>query len=261
MEKIVDAVSPSGRWDFVIKSFLLVATFTLFDGWISEVTVGFTSENSVHESLITFLVGAPFGLFVMGIMASQRRLQQQLSYLASTDALTGLPNRQSFLQDAGALIEMKAGGAMFMIDVDHFKVINDTYGHLVGDTCLVRIGQHLQHQIRSCDLVGRIGGEEFAVYLPDASIDEANSVASRICTTVSIKTASHSGGTSEKLTLTLSIGCAAAHPSRSLNDLIASADIAMYNAKSKGRARVEWSNSWDVKLACGSRKVSPDQFF
>ncbi len=242
MWKIVDAVSPTGPWDFVVKSFLLVAVFTVFDGWISELTSSFTFDNQVRESLITFLVGAPFGLFVMSIMASQRQLKERLSHLANTDMLTGLPNRQAFMQQASSLIETTRSGAILMIDVDHFKGINDTYGHSVGDACLAQVGAHLRKQMRSYDLVGRIGGEEFAVFLQDAKVDEANGVALRICKSVSIDTTSLSGDVPEKLSITLSIGCVLAEPSRSLKDLLACADAAMYSAKSNGRARVEWSH-------------------
>ncbi len=236
-QKIILSVAPRTTLDFVLRSLLLVGTFVVVDTAVMTLAGRWTlTSPGVHVTL-TFLIGLPFGVFVMAVMWSQRELQEQLAHLAATDFLTGLPNRRSFLTDSS--LNDPSGGVVLLVDADHFKAVNDTYGHDVGDRCLKALGEHLRRNIRAGDVAGRIGGEEFAVYLRDLSPSEARLVAERICSPVVVDEIS---GWPEGVSLTVSVGAARQPPGVDVAQVLQAADEALYRAKSKGRARVEWSS-------------------
>lgn len=217
---------------------MLVVTFTAYDAMIDSLTAEIQGRSLAHSSVVTFLIGLPFGLFVMFIMSIQRGLQERLAALAATDFLTGLPNRRSFLSNAA--LDRNGRGVIFLIDADHFKAVNDTFGHEVGDKCLVAIGHHLKANLRKGDVVGRLGGEEFAIYLRDPTWQEARAVAERLCAPLEI---SDLGRGQPSVSLTVSIGAAEHLPGIDLEDLLRAADSALYRAKANGRARVEWAKA------------------
>jgi len=236
--RLIDAVAPRGPLDFCAKAIALVATFTVFDSFVTLNTAEFQARSLAHSMAITFLIGAPFGVFVMFVMSLQRSLQEKLAQIAATDFLTGLPNRRSFLNDVGQ--DRLGQGVVFLIDADHFKAVNDRFGHEVGDKCLRAIGDHLRASLRKGDIVGRIGGEEFAVYLRDPTPEEAQIVAERICSRVSLDR-SDTGGAA--ISVTVSVGAAVHLPGADLEAALRHADDALYRAKSNGRARIEWAGA------------------
>jgi two-component system, cell cycle response regulator len=165
-----------------------------------------------------------------------------------TDYLTGLHNRrylQDRLREELVRAERAAGElACLMIDVDHFKQINDKYGHLAGDAVLKEIGQRIDHAVRGSDTGARFGGDEFAVLLAGASLADARRLAERIHQAMAAGPVAVAGGA--RVGLTLSIGVAVAHPARGTRDhaaladqLVAAADAALYRAKHAGRNRIE----------------------
>jgi diguanylate cyclase (GGDEF)-like protein len=166
----------------------------------------------------------------------------RLQAIADTDSLTGLSNRRHFLAVAGEAIgsaqEFGATLSLLMVDIDHFKRINDTYGHAAGDQALRLLGATLKESTRRDDCVGRLGGEEFAILLPGASAEVAQDIAERICrhaTTLVIL-----DGRGQRFGFTVSIGLACLAPSDAKpEDLLARADAALYRAKRGGRNRVE----------------------
>jgi diguanylate cyclase (GGDEF)-like protein len=166
----------------------------------------------------------------------------RLQAIAHTDSLTGLSNRRHFLAVAGEAIdsaqEFGASLSLLMVDIDHFKRINDTYGHAAGDQALRLLGATLKESTRRDDCVGRLGGEEFAILLPDASAEVAQDIAERICrhaTTLAIL-----DGRGQRFGFSVSIGLACLAPSDAKpEDLLARADAALYRAKRGGRNRVE----------------------
>jgi diguanylate cyclase (GGDEF)-like protein len=166
-----------------------------------------------------------------------RRAKEEAERLANTDALTGLTNRRAFLDRAEAPFHYcRRNGlsvAAVVLDLDHFKHINDTKGHAVGDLALQHVARLIQSNVRKSDLCCRWGGEEFVLLLPDASLEEAVDVARKLRavfveTPVPLK--------SGALPITASFGVAAGH--RDLEWLIDRADAAMYRAKHEGRDRV-----------------------
>jgi diguanylate cyclase (GGDEF)-like protein len=154
---------------------------------------------------------------------------------ATVDPLTGLHNRRGF-DEAFTLITAKAG-ALVYADLDRFKNLNDTLGHPAGDAALVHFARIIREQIRSGDVAGRIGGEEFAVWLPETSLDLGARIAERIRAKLGNTAWDWRGRT---WPLSASFGVAACpETSRSLDNLPAQADSALYAAKRGGRNRVE----------------------
>ena len=177
-----------------------------------------------------------------GLLQRIRTYQAELVRLANTDGLTGIFNRRTFFTKGEELIKAHPQGVYFLlIDLDHFKTINDTYGHVVGDAVLEKVGGLLQGSMRTSgtrvsDIVGRLGGEEFGILMFTDNIDSAASVAERLRQTIE-STPVESGGV--PVLTTGSIGVAETVAGECLDDLYQRADKACYLAKDKGRNRVE----------------------
>jgi diguanylate cyclase (GGDEF)-like protein len=164
-----------------------------------------------------------------------RAANEQLRALATTDALTGLKNRHHFEQSLEANIDLLARSAsplsLLLIDADHFKRINDTLGHPVGDKALQTIARVLEANCRKTDVLARYGGEEFAVILPNADYSGA------ICAAERFRAAVEREARME-IPLTVSVGAATAAPRSDGKTLLADADRALYASKRNGRNRV-----------------------
>jgi diguanylate cyclase (GGDEF)-like protein len=171
-----------------------------------------------------------------------RESRRELERLTVTDVLTGLANRRHLMvtldQEIRRSSRHERPCAVLMLDVDHFKQYNDTYGHLAGDDVLARVGNTLRDTLRTLDVAARYGGEEFAVVLPEARLDAAVDVAERIRTRLSQETfPGNVDGKSGRVTVSIGV---AAYPDHgdSSETLLAAADAALYQAKKKGRDRV-----------------------
>lgn len=166
---------------------------------------------------------------------------RQLVNLATTDPLTGALNRRSFMERGLEVMrdcrrEQGALGAL-MIDADHFKRINDTFQHAGGDAVLQALTQTLKREVRGGDLVGRLGGEEFAVLLPRTGLAAAEQTAERVRLAISAMRVEREGAT---IPVTVSIGLTVlAQGDAGIDALLARADQALYSAKRNGRNRVE----------------------
>jgi diguanylate cyclase (GGDEF)-like protein len=170
----------------------------------------------------------------------RRQLEAKLRRLATIDELTGTLNRRQFFelgQRALARVsESKQDFALLLIDIDHFKMINDRYGHPAGDAALKHMAGHLRTGLRGTDLIGRLGGEEFGIVLPATPTDAALRVAERLRTSIAKTPLEHG---SNRFGMTISIGVAMARDAeRSLELIIARADSQLYRAKESGRNRV-----------------------
>lgn len=187
---------------------------------------------------ITLLALGP--LTVASIDAARRNLIARLSHAVDYDFLTQCLARAAFMMRASALIETdkrKRPVFAMMLDIDRFKVINDTHGHAAGDRVLQAVALTIRLTLRSDDIVGRLGGEEFAILLARQTPTEANRVAERILTAVrALSVDLENGG---KLSVTASIGLAELLPAGSgLEGLLSQADKALYAAKADGRDRI-----------------------
>lgn len=169
-----------------------------------------------------------------------KKKRQEIEYMARHDQLTGLLNRRSFeecLNEETNRVERYENPlSLIMLDLDHFKEINDTYGHSVGDKILETFGELLRSESRNTDSVGRIGGEEFAILLPETPIEEAIESAKRI--RQKLENLDFSAG-NESFKVTCSIGVTEWNPDdTSSDDMLKRADEALYRAKNQGRNQV-----------------------
>lgn len=168
---------------------------------------------------------------------------EELRVLATRDSLTATWNRRVILEQVGQELtraqRKQAGLSLAMVDIDHFKRVNDTYGHLCGDEVLREVSSRLAASLRPYDAVGRFGGEEFLVVMAECSDAEARAVGARLCACVSERPIAWHD---DSISLTVSVGVATAYDTKGLSveNLIRVADDALYRAKSAGRNRVEY---------------------
>jgi len=232
------------RWPAIVLFFTHGAMFLLrtplnsllhgkdSDGLLSS---AWLSVLSLEAFLMT--IATAFILLAM----SKERTELRHKTAAMTDPLTGLLNRRAFLQDAESLLQQQTARdrpiAVLLIDLDHFKSINDRFGHAVGDKVLQIFAKTTRGGLRQTDLVGRLGGEEFTVVLADAGMDNAYLVADRLRKAFAAAAAVVDG---EAIYATASIGVSVIiDPRQDLAKLITLADQALYLAKARGRNRVE----------------------
>ncbi len=174
-------------------------------------------------------------------ITARKAMEAELTRLATTDSLTGVSNRRHFMaqleNEFARTQRFHEPAALLMLDLDHFKRINDSYGHAAGDAVLASFGATLLETLRKIDLVGRVGGEEFAVLLPGTEAEAARQFAERLRERVAGMAVEIGDG---RLLVTVSIGIACLeHDDDSADDALARADDALYRAKANGRNRVE----------------------
>jgi diguanylate cyclase len=161
---------------------------------------------------------------------------------AVTDYLTGIINRKAFMEKASELqaqaVKESAALSILFIDIDHFKQFNDTHGHLTGDEVLKFVAWTLKNLTRGKDVPARLGGEEFAVLLPETGLDGAMIVAEKIRSYFDTSGLKSRNDTRELGRISLSIGIALNRPDDTIDTLVDRADKAMYLAKKNGRNRV-----------------------
>ncbi|UCD31532.1 MAG: GGDEF domain-containing protein, partial [Desulfobacterales bacterium] len=164
----------------------------------------------------------------------------KLEKLAITDGLTKLYNLRHFYNQLEIEIDRcnrySHSLALLLLDIDHFMIFNDTYGHLEGDKVLVRLGQIIKSCLRTMDSAYRYGGEEFTIILPETTGEEANNVANRLKTAVELECFLPEPG--KIYTITISIGVTQFHNDEEVSEFILRADKAMYKSKATGRNRI-----------------------
>lgn len=176
------------------------------------------------------------------VIADSFEMQRKFQRFAYTDSLTGLHNRgwldDMFSREVSRTERDNLPLCLIMIDVDHFKKFNDEYGHLAGDQVLVTVGENIRKPLRPNDLVARFGGEEFSVLLPETKLEHAEIIAERLREKVYKATPGIVDG-QEIPGVTISLGVTEYKPNYTLETMIASADVAMYQAKQNGRNCVQ----------------------
>ena len=181
----------------------------------------------------------------LSVLRENARLTERYQQLAATDGLTGLANRRHLLEVGEHLLRIAARVgrplAVMMIDVDHFKRINDVYGHGAGDVMLCEVAERCRRELRTSDLLGRYGGDELVALLPETGAEEAARVAGRVREAVTGEPVLAGG---RRLPLTLSLGVADSRDCGDLDVLLHRADMALYEAKRRGRDQAAiWSDS------------------
>ncbi len=171
-------------------------------------------------------------------------LNTRLERMALTDPLMEVGNRRGLYDTLdrlhGPTDNSDCGYSLIMVDVDHFKFYNDTYGHAAGDSALKNVSSAIKRCLRSNDGVFRYGGEEIVVYLPSADIDAASEVANRLCKAVSELGIPHTSSSTQVLTISCGVASRPRHSNekQSWEDILSLADGALYEAKTAGRNRV-----------------------
>jgi diguanylate cyclase (GGDEF)-like protein len=179
----------------------------------------------------------------VGTIRSFERSQLQ----ATTDGLTGLRNRRTLETEIRGLLNDGTQMSLVMADLDHFKLLNDTYGHEAGDRALRKFSQVVTASLRDSDIVGRYGGEEFVIAFPGAPTSAAVEVLDRLREHLAL-----AGEESDNPTFTASFGVVDSAIGGSLEDLLRVADAALYRAKDEGRNRVTVADERDVDAAARS---------
>ena len=211
---------------------------------LAEMCIGVVIAYGVMTNLFVAVFALPF------VTLLQRSLRHdQLVHASRIDGKTGLLNAGTWEREAATQVARAARTrtplAVALVDIDHFKTVNDTYGHLVGDRALKEIGDAFKLLLRDYDLVGRFGGEEFVLLLPQTREHDAYRIAERIRTYIAgapIRAAAEPGA--DPVRVTVSIGVAALDSyRRDLTELLAAADGALYRAKQAGRNQVHMVTS------------------
>jgi two-component system cell cycle response regulator len=241
------------------------------DPAVRDIPVVFLTNRSAMTDVVAGLDGgahdylkkpfeAPELVARVAAAAHVKKLQDQLrqrnvelDLIGRTDALTGLFNRRHLEDECGRQqsIACRHGDplSLILLDIDHFKKVNDTYGHPAGDLVLREFARRLSGQVRVGDIVGRWGGEEFLVVLPRTGLDGALGVGERIR---SITAATPVGADGQDIAVTVSGGCAVG-PLGSVEELVARADAMLYHAKAGGRDRMVAAPGAPVPIAVPDR--------
>jgi two-component system cell cycle response regulator len=176
------------------------------------------------------------------LLASTIEDNRRLELLAQTDPLTKLLNRRALNErlsaEMGRVRRYDTVVSILLIDLDHFKLINDTYGHLTGDSVLFEVAVQLERGVRAVDLVARYGGEEFVVVLPETTPAGAAAFAERLRELVETHEFAADRGTPLRLTVSIGVASFPGFGVEAVDDLFAAADQALYRAKAEGRNRV-----------------------
>lgn len=237
-----------------------------------------TGESSAEAKLAGFGCGAddyvtkPFameelvarvraGLRIVALQKALLASNQQLEELSHTDPLTGAANRRSFDEELVLRFEharrYKRPLSLAMIDIDHFKQINDIYGHQAGDTVLRCVAKVLQRVTRQSDVVSRYGGEEFAVVVPETQLLEALQFAEKI--RVAVATEDLGAGMPPRVTVSVGVATFGYTALANAAELLRASDAALYRAKANGRNRVECERRTTWRTTTPPRSDRPSQ--
>jgi len=175
-------------------------------------------------------------------MLEEQKMRDELVRMASVDELTGIWNRRKFLElaenEAERYVRYLRPYSLMMIDLDYFKTVNDRFGHVSGDNALKQFAGIVSRQIRSIDIFGRLGGEEFGIIMPETGIEEALVLGGRIFKALHSTDINVADGSAVRVTASIGLAQACkAH--NSLDEVISAADTALYRAKQKGRDCME----------------------
>ena len=208
---------------------------------IQNGAVGYLPKASLSKDKLTKTIDDALHKWEQAQQA--RADKEELEKLANVDALTGLPNRRAILHRLDEQIKHAKRYSeelgLLMLDIDHFKKVNDLYGHLIGDDVLEEVAKLVRQNIRDVDTAGRYGGEEFIIVLPKAGVSSALAVAERIRKVIEAAEMKDSEG--NEFSVTVSQGLSVYKRGEDEHSLLSRADDTLYRAKENGRNRVETS--------------------
>jgi len=216
----------------VISVLVPVASIAAILAFVPNMPDGLYWGAVLIAAIIPLLIAPPISFVALNVLRLLTNTIDRLDHYVRHDALTGVLSRVCLLGQTHE--QLRGGGAFLMIDADHFKSINDSHGHDIGDEALKRLAEVLRSAMPANGLVGRLGGEEFGVFLPGLTSAEAGVVAAGLCN------AMRSSGkliANREINLTVSIGVALHLSSATLEQTMKAADEALYQAKRSGRDR------------------------
>ena len=241
---MIDLLASLGRFKTVATITVLASVLaTLFTAIGSYVLIRFGFDINFHAAFwfamsVPLLVTPLVSWHLIGLLLRIHRLEQEMRQLVRHDSLTGLLSRHAFFENARSYISLATRHdipfSVAIVDLDHFKSINDRYGHPAGDAVLRLFADVLNSVSRSSDIIGRLGGEEFALVLPNTRIVEAYEFTERLHSAIDKAVLNYN---SAMIQYTVSIGLASAEPetNNGIDNLLARADQALYEAKRAGR--------------------------
>lgn len=235
MDHIIRLLSIRSLRDAIVVPLTLAALIVLVALGLDRVLFGADPAPIQRRIAHAVLTTAPFKLLALVAITHLDRTLRRTARLSRLDPLTGLANRRAFLEVAEIRVASAPSSALIALDVDHFKMINDTHGHAAGDACLVAVARAIRRRARSEDLTGRLGGEEFAILLSGATLEEAREVADRLIAPIEVAIPNRAA----PIRLTMSAGVTAFRPELGYERAFRQADRALYAAKESGRARYE----------------------
>ncbi len=228
------------RWTVILSVVSVAVSVAVSHVLLSSLSNGLSEVGLAAALLLPLLLGSPITFWHLVRMQQLKLANERLQMLASTDWLTACLNRRAFTQQVSArLAASQAGGgagcgALLAIDADHFKLVNDLFGHDHGDDALQRIAEVIRAKVRERDLVCRMGGEEFGVFLDGADAETAGLIAERIRNGVNRIDFAPGGAA---YPLSVSVGAAVCDEAMPFAELFRVADQHLYAAKQSGRNR------------------------
>lgn len=239
---------PPAAWAFILRWTLLVTlasvaiSVAVTQLILSTMSQGLSGSGIAAAVVLPILLGTPLIFYHLLRLQQLRLANEKLQVLASTDWLTTCLNRRAFTHLVSRRLEEAPLGAFLVIDADYFKVINDHYGHDRGDEALQLMAETIMASVRKDDIVGRIGGEEFGVFLADANGDTARQVAERIRHSIAHARFAPGGQPHQ---LSVSVGAAYFEGGIAFSELFRIADQLLYSAKQMGRNSIQVAHTAD----------------
>lgn len=235
---------PSGRW--VVPAWTLLGTLGCMAVAIAFNAIAFQHYDlDVQRQALFAAIALPIALATPLFLLLSIKLRNlaadnhALTIMAATDSLTEVLNRRAFTRTVDRFLrrpEENRRGALLIVDADHFKSINDRFGHEHGDEALLLIAETMRNILRAGDTIGRLGGEEFGIFLPNVDIETAEIVAERVRKSVNLAVFAPGGRLNQ---LSVSVGGAVFEDEIEFDELFRLADRRLYDAKQFGRNRIE----------------------
>jgi diguanylate cyclase (GGDEF)-like protein len=201
-------------------------------------------DKSSDEIFIYTIFSIPLAIYVFAVVALNRKNGEeayenayQMHITASIDVLSNLLNRRSWYDRSRGIFAHNKGLSFIMLDIDHFKKVNDTYGHDAGDIVIKMVADTLMEETREKDVVGRLGGEEFGIVLPQTSLDEAVEIGERIRKAIESKSVKYGD---LDLSVTISLGATHSESNDDLEAVVKIGDTNLYKSKQNGRNRISF---------------------
>jgi len=244
LRRLSQGILRLGVWQTTLLFSAFASLGSLALTWLFLRMMGHHTMGSAFY--ISLLVPLPMtlttGAIIFSLMTALEKARSQAHALSMTDSLTGLSNRRHFLQGVRRELLLaqrhQQPVALLILDVDHFKRVNDLHGHSMGDQVLIEISQCCTQALRTTDLLARWGGEEFVVLLPNTHREHAHQLAERVREAVAGLAQLHANSEAVRVTISVGVACADPGQTATLDVLVQTADRALYEAKRSGRNQV-----------------------